>query len=140
MTPTAESKTVVNYVNEKPEAPAETEHVKYEVKEVSRSTKTVEGEVTLIKYVLAPIAKTIPGMVSIAENDEAKALDFFNSGIYSSIRTKASNELAGGSDEDRAFSRVAKALLKLPIYAGKSEDEVTALLRGNPALMALFSK
>lgn len=144
MTPTAqkndEQKVTKVFVNEKPEVPAETEHVSYVIKEVSRTVKTVEGETESIKYVLQPTAKTIPGAVSLTENDEAKMLGYFNAGLFAAIRTKASNDLSGGSDEDRAFAKIVKVVAKLPMFAGKTEDEITSTLRDNPALMTLFAK
>lgn len=129
----------VKYMNEKPEVPAETKDIKYVIKEVSRTVKTVNGEETTALYVLSPIALTLEGMVAITSNDASKALDYFNTGYFSSQRTKASNELSGGSEEDKAFARIAKAVKNLPLFSGKSDDEITQTLRENPALMALFA-
>lgn len=129
---------VVKYINEKPECPAESENVKYEVREIGRTVKTTSGEETLKKFVVVPIAKTIPGMQEITGGDVAKALDAFNSGIYAVIRVQTSNELQGGSPEDKAFARVVKSVAKLPMFNGKSEEEIATTLRGNPALMELF--
>lgn len=140
MTPSAEKTTKEIFVNSKPELPSASEDVKYEIKTVSRTVKTVEGETTSTMYVLAPIALTLAGMVAIADNKEDEALKYFNAGYFSTLRTKASNELSGGSEEDKAFGRIVKAVSKLPMFSGKSEDEITVTLRENPALMALFSK
>lgn len=140
MAPTTTDSTKTVYINSKPDLPEASEDVKYEIKEVSRKVKTVEGETESIMYVLAPQALTLAGMVAIAGNSEADALKYFNAGYFSSQRTKASNELAGGSEEDKAFGRIVKAVSKLPMFAGKTDDEITTTLRDNPALMALFSK
>jgi len=130
----------IEYVNERPEIPVETEDVKYEVKEVSRSLKTTAGETKRVKYVLTPIAKTVNGALNIVSGKLEDFMTAFNDGYFAKLRGAASNELAGGSAEDKAFARIAKVAMNLPLFAGKSEEEVANLLRENPAFMALFSK
>lgn len=112
--------------------------MKIEKKVVSRNVETISGTVNKEKEVEFQAAESVEEMLSLTEGNLEKALGYFNGGRWAEIRTNTSNELAGGTPEEKAFARVVKAVQKLPMFANRSEEQVISALRENPALMSLF--
>lgn len=112
--------------------------MKNETRKVSRTVTTINGDETKEKQVEFQVAESPEEMLSVCGGDLKKALKYFNDGRWSEIRTETSNELAGGTPEEKAFAKIVKTLSKLPMFAGKTEDEVREAVKANPALMVLF--